>query len=35
MEYAVEMVKQCGLTWQDIFVPKPDGEKPVQKRGFS
>ncbi len=35
MEYAVEMVQECGLTWQDIFVPKPDGEKPVQKRGFA
>jgi hypothetical protein len=35
MEYALGMVKQCGLTGQDIFVPKPDGEKPVQKRGFS
>jgi len=35
MEYALHMVKQCGLTGQDIFVPKPDGEKPVQKRGFS
>jgi hypothetical protein len=28
-------VEECGLTWQDIFVPKPDGEKPVQKRGLS
>jgi hypothetical protein len=27
-------VKECGLTWQDIFLPKPDGEKPVQKRGL-
>jgi len=35
MEYALEMVRQCGLTGQDIFVPKPDGEKPIQKRGFS
>jgi len=34
MEYAVEMVNECGLTWQDIFLPKPDGEKPVQKRGL-
>jgi hypothetical protein len=33
LEYCVEMVKECGLTWQDIFVPEPDGEKPVQKRG--
>ncbi len=35
LEYGVEMVKECGLTWQDIFVPKPDGEKPVQKRALS
>jgi hypothetical protein len=35
LEYCVEMVKECGLTWQDIFVPKPDGEKPVQKRGLA
>jgi hypothetical protein len=35
LEYAVEMVKECGLTWQDIFVPKPDGEKPIQKRMIS
>jgi histidinol phosphatase-like PHP family hydrolase len=34
LEYCVEMVKGCGLTWQDIFVPKPDGEKPVQLRSF-
>jgi hypothetical protein len=35
LEYAVEMVKECGLTWQEIFVPKPEGEKPVQKRALS
>jgi len=35
LEYSVEMVKECELTWQDIFVPKPDGEKPIQKRAFS
>lgn len=34
IEYDVEMVNECGLTWQDIFVPKPDGEKPVQKKGL-
>ena len=34
MEYGVEMVKECGLTWQDMFLPKPDGEKAVQKRGL-
>ena len=32
IEYCLEMVKQCGLTWQDIFVPRPEGEKPVQRR---
>ncbi len=33
-EYALEMVRECGLRWQDIFVPKADGDKPVQKRGL-
>jgi hypothetical protein len=32
MEYAAAMVKECGLTWQDIFVPKADGEKAAQRR---
>jgi len=32
IEYALEMVKQCGLTWQDIFVPKPDGQKAAQRK---
>jgi hypothetical protein len=32
MEYAVAMVKECRLTWQDIFVPKPDGDKAAQRR---
>jgi hypothetical protein len=30
----VEMIKECGLAWQDFFVPRPDGQKPVQRRGF-
>lgn len=34
LEYPLQMVRECGLTWQDIFVPKNDGEKPVQKRGL-
>ena len=34
-EYGVEMVKECGLTWQDMFVPKPEGEKAIQRRGFA
>ncbi len=31
-EYAVAMVKECGLTWQDIFIPKPEGQKAAQRR---
>ncbi len=34
-EYGVEMVRECGLTWQDMFVPKPEGEKAIQRRGFA
>jgi hypothetical protein len=26
------MVKECGLTPQDIFIPKPEGEKAAQRR---
>jgi histidinol phosphatase-like PHP family hydrolase len=32
MEYALAMVAQCGLTPQDIFIPKPDGQKAAQRR---
>lgn len=31
LEYAVEMVKECGLTPQDIFVPKPAGQKAAER----
>jgi len=34
LEYPLQMVRECRLQWQDIFVPKPDGEKPVQRRGM-
>jgi hypothetical protein len=30
LEYPIQMVRECGLRWQDIFVPKPDGSKPIQ-----
>jgi hypothetical protein len=30
LEYPIQMVKQCGLAWQDIFVPKLPGQKPIQ-----
>jgi len=32
LEYPIQMVRECGLAWQDIFVPRPDGQKPVQLR---
>ena len=34
LEYSLAMAVECRLGWKDIFVPKPDGEKPVQKRGL-
>ncbi len=30
LEYSIQMVKECGIRWDDIFVPKPDGKKPIQ-----
>ena len=32
LEYALQMVKECELTWKDMWMPKPDGRKPVQLR---
>ena len=32
VEFSLEMVRQCGLTAQDMWMPKPDGHKPVQVR---
>jgi hypothetical protein len=33
-EYGLQIVREAGLGWSDFFVPRPDGEKPVQKRGL-
>jgi len=30
IEYPIQMVQECGLKWQDIFVPKAPGQKPIQ-----
>ena len=30
LEYPLQMVKECNLAWQDIFVPRPDGQKKIQ-----
>jgi hypothetical protein len=33
-EYALEMIRECMLSTSDMFMPKPDGKKPIQVRGF-
>ena len=30
LEYPIQMVRECGLKGEDIFVPKPEGRKPIQ-----
>jgi hypothetical protein len=32
LEYGLEMIAECSLTPQDFWMPKPDGQKPVQVR---
>jgi histidinol phosphatase-like PHP family hydrolase len=34
IEYCLEMVQKAGLTWRDIFIPKPEGQKAVQRRAW-
>ncbi len=34
LEYSLMIARRCGLTANDMFVPKPDGQKPVQKKGL-
>ena len=34
IEYALQMARECGLTWLNMWMPKPDGQKPIQTRGF-
>ncbi len=33
-EYALQMIRECDLKPGDMFLPKPDGKKPIQVRGF-
>lgn len=30
LEYALQMVEALGLAWKDMWMPRPDGQKPVQ-----
>lgn len=32
LDYCFQMIRECGLTVDDMFMPKPDGKKPVQVR---
>ncbi len=34
LAYSRLMAARCGLTAADLFVPKPDGRKPVQVKGL-
>lgn len=34
LAYSRMMARRYGLTKDDMFVPKPDGQKPVQKKGL-
>ncbi|MBN1360253.1 MAG: DUF1080 domain-containing protein [Sedimentisphaerales bacterium] len=34
LAYSRMMARRCGLTADDMFVPKPDGQKPVQTKGL-
>lgn len=29
-EYGLQMIRECGLTADDCWLPKPDGKKPIQ-----
>jgi hypothetical protein len=33
-EYGLEMIKECGLTTGDMFMPKPAGQKKIQKGSY-
>ncbi len=33
-EYGLEMIKECGLTSYDLFIPKPAGQKKIQTRPY-
>ncbi len=34
LEYCLEMIEECGLTPNDIFMPKPHAQKPVLVKGL-
>lgn len=32
-DYGLQMIKECGLAWQDFFTPAPVGERAVDRKG--
>ncbi len=32
LEYCVQMIRECGLQWQDMWVPPADGQKAIQRK---
>lgn len=32
LEYCLQMIEECALTPDDLWAPKPDGQKPIQAR---
>ncbi len=32
-EYCIEMIRAAGLQWQDMWLPRPEGQKAVQRKG--
>ena len=31
-EYCIGMIRAAGLRWQDMWLPRPDGQKAVQRK---
>jgi hypothetical protein len=34
VDYGLQMVRDCGLRWQDFFVPRADEQKPIRRKGL-
>ena len=32
-EYCIEMIRAAGLQWQDMWLPRPEGQKAAQRKG--
>ena len=32
LEYCVQMIRECSLAWQDMWVPPGDGQKAIQRK---